>query len=213
MTVSVLSVSARGNDEIAVTFEIKEGDMSQRECFLLSARLFADLRIAVGESSRECFDATSEAAELYRATKKGLTLLSYGASSEKALQRKLMMKGFPKDISVRAVKELSDEGYINEESDALREAERSAAKLWGKKRIAAHLYEKGFSDKAVKSAIYGIEDSGTDFTELCAERLRRTAKGIPEDQRERQKLIASLIRYGFSMSEIKEAFETVSNDE
>ncbi len=213
MTVSVLSVSARGNDEISVTFEIKEGDMSQKECFLLSARLFADLRITVGECGRDCFDATSEAAELYRATKKGLSILSYGASSQKALQRKLMMKGFSKDIAARAVKELAAEGYINEESDALREAERSAAKLWGKKRIAAHLYEKGFSDKAVKSAIYGIEDSGVDFTELCAERIRRTSDGIPEDQRERQKLIASLIRYGFSMSEIKVAFEIISENE
>ena len=112
MTVSVLSVSARGNDEIAVTIEIKEGEMSQRECFLLSARLFADLRISVGECGRECFDAVSEAAELYRAVKKGLSLLSYGSSSKKALHRKLTMKGFSKEIAAQAVKEQIGRAHV-----------------------------------------------------------------------------------------------------
>ena len=43
MTVSVLSAVARGEDEILVTLERREGENFQREKYLLSAMLFADL--------------------------------------------------------------------------------------------------------------------------------------------------------------------------
>ena len=207
MTVSVLSISARGEREIAVTFEIRNGELAQKECFLLSASVFADLRLAVGECDRDTFDAVSDAAELYRATKKGLSLLGYGASSQKALYRKLVLKGFSKDIAQRATLELSESGYINENSDAVREAERGVSKLWGKKRIIAHLRSKGYPDEAIKEAVYSLEDSGIDFAQLCAERLERDIDSLPRDPKEMQKLVASLMRYGFSGGEIKKAIK------
>ncbi len=205
MTVAILSVSARNEDEIAVTFEIKDGEHTQRESFIISATLFADMHLSVGECDRERFDAVCEAAELYRAKKRGLNILGYGASSEKGLAHKLMSKGFSKATAERAVAELSAEGYINADADACREAEKGLAKLWGKKRIAATLYQKGYSDSSVKRAIFALEDGGVDFSELCAERLRRTVDELPRDPKEKQKLIASLIRYGFSSDEIREA--------
>ena len=64
MTVSILSISARGDSEIAVTFELREGELRQKECFLLSASVFADLHLTVGECDRDTFDTVSEAAEL-----------------------------------------------------------------------------------------------------------------------------------------------------
>lgn len=212
MTVSVLSISARGDSEIAVTFEIRNGELAQKECFLLSASVFADLRLAVGECDRDTFDAVSDAAELYRATKKGLSLLGYGASSQKALYRKLVLKGFSKDIAQRAALELSESGYINENSDAVREAERCVLKLWGKKRIIAHLRSKGYSEENVREAVYSLEDSGIDFAEVCSERLKKAVDSLPSDPKEMQKLIASLMRYGFSGSEIKEAIKAFSNE-
>lgn len=205
MTVAILSVSARTDEEIAVTFEIRDGEHSQRECFILSATLFADMGLSVGECDRECFDAVCEAALLYRAKKRGLNILGYGTSSEKGLVRKLTAKGFSKATAEAAVSQLSAEGYINADGDALREAEKCISKLWGKKRIAATLYQKGYSDSSVKRAIFALEDGGVDFSELCAERLRRTVDELPRDPMEKQKLIASLIRYGFSSDDIREA--------
>ena len=89
MTVSVVSVSARGKDEVSVSFEIRQGEAVQRESFLIGAAALADMYIAVGECSRETFDAVSLAAEQYAALKAGLSMLSYGAYSRKALCRKL----------------------------------------------------------------------------------------------------------------------------
>lgn len=210
MNVSVLSFTARGEGEIAVTFEIRDGELSQKETFLLSARLFADMRITAGECSRECFDRVAEAAEIYRATKKGLSLLSFSRCSRKALVRKLVVKGFSKECALDAVDELARQGYIDENADALREAEICVAKLWGESRIRQKLYEKGYSDEAVSMALYALEDNGVDFSEVCAERLRKMVEVIPSEPKGKQKLIASLIRYGFSNSQIRDAIRAFS---
>ena len=211
MTVSVLSISARGENEIAVTFEISQGELSDRESFLLSAKAYADLGISLGECDTECYDRVAEAAELYRVVKKGLSLLSFSRCSKKALVRKLVLKGFSKESAARAADELLLEGYIDEYADALREAEIGVSKLWGENRIRASLYEKGYPDEAISAAMYSLEDNGVDFSEICAERLERTADSIPDAPKEKQKLVASLMRYGFSTSQIRDAFREFSD--
>ena len=209
MTVSVLSISARGEDEIAVTFEISQEEMSDRESFLLSAKAYADLGISLGECDTECYDRVAEAAEIYRAVKKGLSLLSFSRCSKKALVRKLVLKGFSKERATHAADELLQGGYIDEYADALREAELGVSKLWGENRIRASLYEKGYPEEAISAAMYSLEDNGVDFSEICAQRLERTTAAIPDDPKEKQKLVASLMRYGFSISQIRDAFREI----
>ena len=212
MTVAVVSVSARGRDEVSVSLEIREGDAVQRESFLLSASAFADLHLAVGECGRETFDAVSSEAERYGAVKAGLSVLSYGAHSKRSLCRKLTQKGFSAAVASEAAGRLAELGYIDEDADALREAQRCVAKLWGRKRICAHLYEKGYSEESVRKALYSLEDDGVDFAEVCADRLRQSSRALPKDPKELQKLVASLMRYGFSGSEIKEAMREIQGD-
>lgn len=212
MTVTLTSLAARAEDEIAVTFEIKSGDNVQKETFLVSAALVADLRLCKGETTRECFDAVAHGAKVRRAVKRGLGFLAYGSCSERTLCQKLVLKGIDRDIAQRAVLEIKKAGYLDAQADALREAERCVAKLWGKRRIAATLFSKGYDDDAVKSAMYSLEDNGIYFPDVCAERIRRFTGDIPEDRAQREKLIASLVRYGFSHSEIKEAFSLVAED-
>ena len=209
MTVEILSVSARADGDIAVTFEIKAGERKQRETFVISAAIFADMGLSVGLCGQELFDRVSEASEIYRAKKRGLNILGYGVCSEKGLCHKLTAKGFEKEVAERAVAELSAEGYLNADGDALREAEKCISKLWGKKRIAAQLYSKGYSDRSVKEAIYALEDGGVDFFEICTQRLHGMIDEIPTDPREKQKLVASLMRYGFSSDEIREAIREI----
>ena len=177
---------------------------------MLSAKAFADLGISVGECDREEYDRISEAAEIYRTLKKGLSLLSFSRCSKKALVRKLVSKGFSKERAIDASDELVREGYIDECADALREAEICISKLWGENRIRATLYEKGYPDEAVNAAMYSLEDNGVDFVEICVERLERTTDAIPNDPKEKQKLIASLVRYGFSTSQIRDAIKELN---
>ena len=65
-------------------------------------------------------------------------------------------------------------------------------------------------DEAVNAAMYSLEDNGVDFAEICVERLERTTDAIPNDPKEKQKLIASLVRYGFSTSQIRDAIKELN---
>ncbi len=204
MTVHLLSLADRGNEEISVTFEIQSGEHIQKESFLLSTAQVADLRLRVGECDRACYDNVEYAARLYAAEKRALQILSYGSCSEKMLCRKLVMKGVDREIAEDAVAMLCERGLFDSSASAVREVEKGIAKLWGRRRIAAALYEKGYSDRTIREAISVLSE--IDEAELCVRRIKKRSGEIPTDPTERKKLIASLERYGFSSSQIREAF-------
>lgn len=213
MTVSIVSLAARGAEEIAVTFEIRNGEYAQRETFSVQTACVAEWRLCVGESSTEQYDAVSHASELWTAMKRGLYLLGYGSCSERALRRKLVSKGIAADLAEEAVEELVRRGYLNAEEDAKREAEKCIAKCWGQRRIVATLYRKGYSKEAVTAALNALEDEEIDYVELCAEQIRRKCGTVPTEADERRRLTASLERSGFSFSEIHEAFARMNDQE
>ena len=207
MTVRLKSLSARGEGRIAVLFEIGDGEHIQRETFLLSAAKVADLALKVGECTTDCYEAVEHSAALEQAVHRGLHLLGYGSASPKALCRKLVGKGIDRDLAAEAVDEICQAGYLNEDAQALREAERCVTKLWGQRRIAAALHEKGYSRESIAKALYALEDEGMDFASLCAERIRIHMSPPPKDPAERKKWMATLCRYGFSTTEIREAMD------
>ena len=167
MTVEILSIAVRGEWDVAVTFLVQSSEHSQKETFVIPTSMVADLCLRVGPAGTDCYDAVSAAAERSVALKRGMYLLGYGSCSECALVRKLMDKGIAKETAVWAAGELAARGYLNEEADALREAEKCLIKLWGQRRIVTTLMTKGFSQKAIKRAMYELEDREVDFSALC----------------------------------------------
>lgn len=206
MTVSILSLAARGGDEVAVTFEIRQDEHVQKETFLISAASVVDWRLSVGECTQAHYDTVSHGSQVYCAMKRGLYLLGYGSCSARALCGKLIAKSVARDVARQAVEELSRAGYLDERADAMREAERCVSKKWGRRRITEALYAKGFPKETIREALDRLEDDGVDFIEVCADRIRQRTEMVPPNREDRQKLIASLVRYGFSTSEIREAF-------
>ena len=160
------------------------------------------------------FDEIERAEKISSAYKKGLFLLGYGACSRKKLKFKLKTKGFDEEIASEATDMLSAQGFLNENSDALHEAELCLSKLWGKKRIIAQLYTKGFSDEAVRA----VEDylADIDFVENCKLLIERSYKrqlrSALGDRNAMMKFAATLGRMGYSFSEIKEASSYVASD-
>ena len=212
MTLQIVSLAARDGGDVSVTFEIVSGAHSQTESFLISAAMVVDLNLRRGECDTECYDAVSRGAEVYRAVKRGVGLLSYGSSSGKSLLRKLIAKGVEREIAEAALEEICARGYLNEESEAKREAERCLTKGWGARRIACALRSKGYDDQTVKAALAYLEDEGVDFVACCAERIHRQGGVVPSTPAEKQKLYASLARYGFSPSEIREALRLLKEE-
>ena len=208
MTVTITSISAlNGGAEVSVSVRLSEGENFEKRQLLLLSRQYAELRPEKGEIDIESFERLLAESEVCAAVKRGMNILGYGACSEKNMTLKLRSKGFSRETAQRAAEYLCELGYINEREDARREAERCVKKYWGRKRIAAALYEKGYSEGAVSRALEALDEY--DFSKICAELIKRKFKSVPEDRDEQRKLFASLLRYGYSSSEIKNAFEMV----
>ena len=212
MTLCLVSLSACGNgDEIAVVLESRSGENVQRERLVISSSDFADLGLRKGEITPDGYDAVLAASARHSARKRALAMLGFGRCSAKRLSEKLAAKGVDRGIARETVARLASEGYLHGNEDALRDAEKNAAKLWGRKRIAADLRAKGYETEEIRWALDTMEEDGIDYAESCAERLRRSSVGMPDDPSQRQKVVASLMRAGFSLSEIREATEIFRN--
>ena len=94
MQIFITSVAASGNDDIAVSAEIREGEQIQREKFVISADIYATLGISKGECDRELYDLLEGEARICAAYKRALYILGYGSCSMRAMVSKLVAKGF-----------------------------------------------------------------------------------------------------------------------
>ena len=204
MTIQIKHFTAIGSGNIIqVDIEIEHEGNRQRTVFKILASQYSKMKLSKGEISQIDYEAIEYASEICEAYLKGLNILSFGANTARTLILKLMRRGISKEAATEAAEMLSHRGYINEDDDMRREIERCLRKRWGIRRIMAHLHQKGYDDEALSNA--DDELSEVDFGELCLELLETKCVEIPSDPGERQKLIASLSRYGYSMTEIKYA--------
>ena len=162
------------------------------------------------EISREKYEAREDATALTPAIKKGAELIGFAQNTKKGLVSKLIHRGFSKDISSRAADYLENVGYIDERTQAEQLcSELAERRLYGKSRIKNELYGKGFSDEAINAAMQ-LE---LDFDAICAERIEKTVN-ISDfaDKVKCRKTVASLMRYGFSVQNIKNALVILKNE-
>ncbi len=205
MIITVKRFFAAGSgDTVGADIEISDGENLQRASLKLLATRYAALRPERGEISRDFFELLEEEDRLCKAYLSGLNILSFGSNTAHTLRLKLRRRGFDAGIAGRAVEMLSSKGYINEDEDFKRDIERCLRKGWGSRRILSELHKKGYDDEAL--ALAEDELSQLDFGEYCLNFLQSHRDDLPTDTKEKQKLIASLVRYGYSMSEIKFAF-------
>ena len=206
MEVVITSVSAGGLGEIFVVFDLRDGEKRCTSKLLISDSAYTELSLSVGISSAYVYDAVERESRIYAAYKRALYLLGYASSSKRALQRKLISKGFEAEYSALAIERLEANGILCESDFALREGEICLQKLWGPERIRASLKEKGYTDETISAVFFAFEDNGIDFDENCALLVEKKYPRVPTDKKELQRAIAALMRYGYSLSQIKRAF-------
>ncbi len=154
-----------------------------------------------------------ERPELRRAREKALIFLSYSDYTEKRMREKLTASGFSDSVIEEVIFYLNERGYINE-SKFLRSfcAYCIEKKRYGKRKLLAAINEKGFSRECVEEELENIL-SDFDFIEICKTQIEKAKNSDLSDKAAREKLIASLSRKGFSLSEIKEALIQVMRGE
>ena len=210
MKIEVISVSAvsEGAEMIISVSISNEDNKTEKRKFLIFTEQYLELGIRKGQViDEETFDKIEELSKKCRAIRKGVDLLSYSASSKVRLAHRLRSKGIDKESAENAAEHLEKMGIINEEADVERQIALCLKKLWGKRRIYRELCAKGYDRTLVEAEISKID--GEILVQNCVACFRKNHKILPEDPEVRKKIVASLVRYGYTFSEIKEAFRII----
>ena len=196
-------LSVNDGKEIELVVETGEVYKMNTYRYTLPKEAYVRLGCPEGEISREDMKVLLYEDEKYRATKKAFDILAFGRNSARTLALKLRHRNFSPRVCDEVAQMLKEKGYIREDEDVVREAEACVNKYWGMRRILMHLHEKGYDNNALGAAREYLAE--VDFPTLCAALIREKYGHLPKDESERQKIVAALIRYGYSTTEIRKA--------
>ena len=210
MKIEIVSVSAVSEGaEMLLTLVISNDDGNrEKRKILLFTEQYLELGVRKGSIIDEnTFEKLEEMSKICKAMRKGSDLLSYSASSRVRLAQRLRNKGIDKESASIAAERLGEMGLINEELDVERLVASSLKKLWGKKRIYRELCAKGYDRELVSRELSCIDDE--TWASNCATLIKKKHRSLSSDPTEQKKVIASLVRYGYSFAEIKRAIEMI----
>ena len=132
----------------------------------------------------------------YKAKSRALNLLSYRAHSKKELQDKLKRRLDEKSAKIAADK-MEQIGLLNDENYARDFASHlQKNKMYAKKRISYELSKKGINEEIISEVLDNLELSEDETLEKAA------SKKSSENEKEKRRLIAHLMRLGYSWSQI-----------
>lgn len=175
---------------------IDEGEGAR--AYTVPVSIYSDIGAPIcGASvSEDAFSRVAYADEVFRATKKALSLLSFSDNNKRTLRAKLRRAGFSPEASDEAVAEMVRDGYVNEG----RQLERLIlsevkTKLLGRARIIPKLAAKGYSKSEAEETLDRLAEAGEiDFSSVKEELIRRRLGDNPCSE-DVKKL---LYKHGFS---------------
>ena len=203
--IRITALAPSGGEKVVVRVNVANPSGSERVEFLIMNEHAEALGLAVGNIEEEILPELEYYAEVARAYSSVCASFAYTPSSLRALCRKVMQKGFAKDVCEDAIGCVRARGFVNEPEIAHRRAQLCVEKRWGRSRILMKLREEGFGEDSLKEARRYLDE--VDFTSLCCELIQKRFGGVSDDPHERELICASLARMGHSSSDIRRAME------
>lgn len=202
MTTDTYVITSVREGDSAVRLEVVDpsGDVKRHR---LTLKIWESLSLSRGDViTRDTYLRIAEYSERCEAVTRALRILSDGMYSIRALTEKLTHSGFSKEAAEAAVALALKRGLIDETSQAEVIAERQASKLHrGHSRVIRELAAKGYPSEIAKRGADSVPASV--YEEALEVSLMKKCRGvIPTDKGERDRLISSLMRLGFSAGEI-----------
>ena len=174
------------SEEQYARFDIKEGDRIDDEHFL-----------KIREEM--IFD---------NARRHAFSILSYGENNKKTLVQKLRAKGFPYEVCENIALYMEHRGYIDEKKQIGLLCDTYLRKKFGKLKIKNELIVKGYQREDVEEYVSkNLND--VDFAENCAYIIENKYNPIPKESSEIAKMMGALMKYGYTIGDIKEAIRRV----
>ena len=131
-------------------------------------------------------------------------ILSYSGQSRHSLISRLRHYGFDDEICEETADFAEEHGLVQETQQAEHAADiYIRRKYWGKKRIIAELSARGYAPEVIRETVDAIPES--EFMRALCTLIQKKYGEVPRDGQERQKMVLSLLRLGYSGQEIKDA--------
>ena len=174
------------SEEQFLRFNIKEGEVLDDERFL-------QIR------EEMLFDNARRAA---------YSILSCGENNKKSLVMKLQARGFSYELSKNVAVYMEHRGHIDEKKQIGLLCDTYVRKKFGKLKIINELIAKGYLREDVMN--YVADNLRlVDFGSMCADVIRAKHMPLPKAGDEIKKMIASLMRLGYSVIDIKAGIDII----
>jgi regulatory protein len=135
-----------------------------------------------------------------KAKQKAFRLLAVRPRSEEELRSRLKQKGFDEEVIEATITRLRELKYLDDESFAGQWARNLGAnRLFGNRRIASSLREKGIPPQLIEQAIAGLRSEISE-TDAILKLIRKKVKSqdiMNMDSGEKGRLARSLMGKGF----------------
>ena len=201
---TIKSITGEGGATVCVTV-CGDGN-GEKERFFISKKLWQSGVYSAGDSvTEETYDRLKTTSERTSALREASRAIGYGEKSVRELERKLRGKNLPEDAVKWAIAVLRKNGYIDEDSACARIAESAvSSKHYGRRRVLDYLLSHGYDRASAESAVNAIPEES--YRAALMYNIEHKFPAIAEfDIQDRQKAVASLVRLGFTPSEIMDA--------
>jgi regulatory protein len=143
------------------------------------------------------------------ARRHAFAILSYGENNKRSLIQKLRQKGFALEVCENIALYMEHRGYIDEKKQIGLLCDTYLRKKFGKLKIKSELIQKGYDREDVESYV-SMHLADVNFAENCAYIIENKYFPIPKDPKELAKMMGALMKYGYTISDIKEAVRIAS---
>ena len=191
----------KGNKDVTIHFD---GD----KFLILAVEVFFKSGLKKGENlDEDRFTFFIEQNKLFHIKQKAFRLLGRRQHTISELRTKLWRKDYEKRLIESVIKDLNDNGYLNDE-DFIREfvTVKSKSKNWSSKRIKSELRKRGLEEKKIE-LILGEMSIGSDLRNamiLANKKFDHLTKKNLDKKELRNKLSAFLYTKGFDYKLIKD---------
>ncbi len=174
----------------------------------LTPAMWNEFSVTTGDViGRETYLKIKALAEKCEAVTRAIRAIADCPHSYASLSRKLSSLGYSKEAVDSAVAVIRRRRLIDEATQAEAMALRLVkTKHRGPSRVVSDISAKGYPREIARQAAESVDES--DYAEALRINLERKCSGeIPTEEKAREKLTLSLMRLGFSTSEIIRAFK------
>ena len=211
-TYSIKSVS-ESPAGISVSIRIGTAEANETVEYLISREFWYWGRLQSGGAiTEEDYLRMERSAALSRAIARMKGILSYSGVSRRTLIHKLKGYDFSEEICEYAADYAVEHGMVKEDVQVEHAIDTYLRrKYWGRRRIVAELSAKGYPREVIENALAEIPEE--EFMHALHDILVKKYGEIPADPQEKQKMILSLLRMGYSGNEIKDALASFADAE